>query len=79
MAATLQYGKNIMKTLNIITKKVNAGRFEIVVMVDFEEVKRFETNDMSLVDDIEEWKNQGSESELTKFESFEELENYFLN
>ena len=43
-----------MKTLNIITKKVNAGRFEIVVMVDFEEVKRFETNDMSLVDDINE-------------------------
>ena len=36
-------------------------------------------NDMSLVDDINEWKNQGSESELTKFESFEELENYFLN
>lgn len=68
-----------MKTLNIIIKKVNAGRFEIVVMVDFEETQRFETNDMSLVDDIQEWKNEGSESELTKFESFEELENYFLN
>lgn len=68
-----------MKTLNIITKKVNAGRFEIVVMVDFEETQRFETNDMSLVDDIQEWKNEGLESELTKFESFEELENYFLN
>lgn len=68
-----------MKALNIITKKVNAGRFEITVMVNFEEVNRFETNDMSLVDDIQEWKNDGSESELMKFESFEELENYFLN
>lgn len=78
LAATV-IRQNIMKTLNIITKKVNAGRFEIVVIVNFEEVNRFETNDMSLVDDINEWKNQGSESELTKFESFEELENYFLN
>ncbi len=68
-----------MKTLNIITKKVNAGRFEITVMVDFEETQRFETTDMTLVDDIQEWKNQGSENELMNFESFEELENYFLN
>lgn len=68
-----------MKTLNIITKKVNAGRFEIIVMVNFEEVNRFETNDMELVDDIQEWKNDGSENELLKFETFKELENYFLN
>jgi len=68
-----------MKKLNIITKKVNAGRFEIIVIIDFEEANRFETNDMSLVDDIQERKNDGSESELTTFESWEELENYFLN
>ena len=68
-----------MKTLNIITKKVNAGRYEIVVMIDYEEANRFETNDMSLIDDIYEWKNDGFESNLTKFESFEELENHFLN
>jgi hypothetical protein len=68
-----------MKNLNIITKKLNAGRFEITVMVDFEETQRFETNDMSLIDDIQEWKNDGNESELMKFESFSELENYFLN
>lgn len=68
-----------MKILNIITKKVNAGRFEIIVMINHEEVNRFETNDMSLVDDIHEWKNDGSETELSKFESFEELENHFLN
>lgn len=68
-----------MKPLNIITKKINAGRFEIIVTVGFKEIKRFETTDMSLVDDIQEWKNKGSESELTNFETFEELESHFLN
>ena len=68
-----------MKKLSIITKKINAGRYEVIVSVNFEEIKKFETTDMSLIDDIQTWKDKEFEEDLIKFDTFEELEHYLLN
>lgn len=68
-----------MKTVNYIsTKKIGAGQFEVNVYGDREFIGSFETNDSTLVDDISELEN-GFESELMNFETFEELKSYCLN
>ncbi len=72
--------KNIMKTLvtYIGTKKLSAGHFEVNIYGKNEFIGSFETNDSTLIDDISELEN-GFESELMSFETFEELKEYCLN
>ena len=65
--------------MNIITKKTGAGHYEVIVIVDFEEKGRFNLTDMQILSDIEEMKNDGFESELSHFETFEEVKQYCLN
>jgi len=60
----------------ILTKKLNAGHFSVSVFADHQEIGTFETTDMQLIDDIQEMRNGGFESELTMFDSFEELRTY---
>lgn len=65
--------------MNIITKKTGAGHYEVVVMVDFEEKGSFNLTDMQILSDIEEMKNDGFESELSHFETFEEVKQFCLS
>ena len=68
-----------MKTVNYIsTKKIGAGHFEVNVYGDREFLGSFETNDSTLVDDISELEN-GFESELMNFDTFEDLKDFCLN
>jgi hypothetical protein len=68
-----------MKTINYIsTKKIGAGHFEVNVYGYRKCLGSFKTNDASLVDDISEIDN-GFESELMGFETFEELKNFCLS
>jgi hypothetical protein len=60
------------------TKKLSAGHFEVNVYGNRKFLGSFETNDSMLVDDISELEN-GVESDLMWFESFEELKQYCLN
>ena len=61
-----------MKT-TIITRKTGAGHFKVIVMQDHNELGTFETNDMQLIDDIQEMNSDGFEHELEMHETFEEV------
>ena len=61
----------------IRTSKIGAGHFEVNIYGKNGFIGSFETNESWLVDDISEFKN-GSETDMTSFENFEELINYCL-
>lgn len=67
-----------MKT-TILTKKTGAGNFQVTVFENHNELGTFETTDMQLIDDIEEMRNGGFESELMMHETFEEVIETCLN
>lgn len=62
----------IMNT-KILTRKKGSGHYQITVMEDLNELGTFETNDMQLVDDISEMKNDGFEHELSMHQTFDQV------
>lgn len=68
-----------MTTVNyILTRKIGAGNFKVNVYGEREFLGSFLTNDATLVDDISELEN-GFESELMNFDTFQELKDFCLN
>lgn len=61
-----------MKT-TIITKKTGAGHYQVTVFQDHNELGTFETNDMQLIDDIQEVQQDGFEQHLEMHETFEDV------
>jgi len=64
--------------LSIGTKKTGAGHFNVNIFDknSWKDLGSFETTDMQLIDDIHEMNDDGFESELVMFETFEEIINY---
>jgi len=59
--------------VKVLTKKLNAGIFNVILLKNHEEIGTFETNDMQLIDDIQEMNNNGLESELMMHDNFNEV------
>jgi hypothetical protein len=61
---------------SIKATKIGAGQFKISVMRDWEDIGSFIEN--THIDDIQEMIQEGFESNLSHFETFEEVENYCI-
>ena len=58
----------------IVSKeKIGAGHYIVRLYDNSIEVGNFTTTDMQLIDDIDEMNSGGFETDLTMFESFEEV------
>ena len=62
--------------MNIITNKIGAGHYEVIVTEDGEMLGIFNLTDMQILEDIKEFAKDGYEDQLTHFESFDEVEEY---
>jgi len=71
---------NIMR---IFLKKTGAGYYRVDVIQNqctIDEIESsFTTTDMQLIDDIQEMKNDGFESELVMHDNFDEVKETILN
>lgn len=67
-------------TYKITTRKTGEGQFTVTIFDNnkWQEKGNFDTTDVSLVDDISELEN-GFESELSSFDTFNELVEYCLD
>lgn len=61
---------------SITATKIGAGQFKISVMQDWENIGSFIEN--THIDDIQEMIQEGSETNLYHFETFEEVEKYCI-
>jgi hypothetical protein len=66
-----------MKT-SLILKKTGAGHYEVTVMQNGTLIGSFETTDMDLIADIQERNEDGHESYLMGFETFQQVDDFCI-